>query len=230
MELSLSIIIPTLNEEACIGGLLTFLTTHPEKDRFQIIVVDGGSTDDTPSIIRQYPVQHLQTKKASRAHQMNLGVVQATHEHLYFVHADIRLIPTFFSDIQPAISQGYKAGCFSYRFIDPPNPLLIINSLFTRLPFPWCRGGDQTLFITKQHFHACGGYNETYVIMEDYELLDKITDDSFKVIKKDIGVSARKYRKNTYLKVQLANLKAMKMYRRGEDPAAIRAYYQAALD
>lgn len=76
------------------------------------------------------------------------------------------------------------------------------------------------------------GFNEDYVIMEDYELLDRMEKEgvSFKVIQKSIKVSSRKYDSNPYWKVQLVNLKAMRMYRRGVAPKKIKAFYSEALN
>ncbi|MEQ9403499.1 MAG: TIGR04283 family arsenosugar biosynthesis glycosyltransferase [Cyclobacteriaceae bacterium] len=227
--MSISIIIPVLNEELYIESLLSFLYNHSDQSQFEVIVVDGGSTDNTVNIVKEFPCKLLFTA-ASRARQMNLGAREAKCEILYFVHADVRLAKDFTTEIHKSMGDGYISGCFSCRFVDPSLLLLKINAFFTRFPFRWCRGGDQTLFVLRELFYNLGGYNEEMVIMEDYELIDKLMDQgSFRVIRKDVSISARKYRKNNYLKVQLANLKAMKMYRKGESTVRIREYYSSAL-
>lgn len=195
------------------------------------MVVDGGSSDQTLTIVRRFQdVELHQTKITSRAHQMNVGSRLAKAALLYFVHADVGLVPTFVEDIQKAVGDGFPSGCFSCQFVAPAHPLLKINAWFTKFPFRWCRGGDQTLFIRRDQFFDLGGFNEGYVIMEDYELLDKLLDGkSFKVINKNIKISARKYRKNSYLKVQYANLRAMRMFRRGMPSQVIKDFYLQAL-
>lgn len=228
----ISIIIPTLNEENYIGSLLEFLSSHPQKDQFEVIVVDGGSKDATVEVASDYLCQFLTTDVQSRAHQMNSGASRAKGEVLYFVHADTQLVSSFVEDIQSAVDQGIKSGCYRFKFDKPQNPLLHINGFFTRFPFTWCRGGDQTLFIEKDLFDSLGGFNERFVIMEDYDLLGRLEQSKapFKVLPKSVKVSARKYHENSYLKVQLTNLKAMRMYKQGADPAEIKNFYCATLN
>ncbi|MEO9484773.1 MAG: TIGR04283 family arsenosugar biosynthesis glycosyltransferase [Ekhidna sp.] len=228
----ISVIIPTLNEEERIGSLLKFLTSHPLKNRFEVIVVDGESEDKTAVIARTFDVPVYTSDPCSRALQMNKGAKEAKGDVLYFVHADVQLVPSFVNDIIEAVSKGFESGCYRFKFDNPSNPLLHINGFFTRFPFKWCRGGDQTLFITKEAFSRIDGFDERFVIMEDYNLLDRLGQEglSFKVIAKSIKVSARKYETNSYLKVQAANLKAMKMYKKGESPDLIKKFYTSALD
>lgn len=76
-----------------------------------------------------------------------------------------------------------------------------------------CRGGDQTLFITRKLFEQLEGFREDFKIMEEYDLIQKIQRTShFKIIPKDVLVSARKYEKNHYLQVNFANLVVFMMY------------------
>lgn len=225
----ISVIIPVLNEENHIGKLLSFLDEHPQKNQFEVILVDGGSLDNTLSIINTHNVLVVQTKQSSRAHQMNEGVKVAKGDILYFVHADIEIVDSFVDDITASIKSGVKSGCYRFKFARTKNPLLHINGFFTRFPFKWCRGGDQTLYLTRKCFNELGGFNEAYVIMEDYDLLDRLTEP-LKIIPKSVKVSARKYDKNSYMKVQLTNMKAMKMYRRGVKPTVIKEFYLRELN
>lgn len=225
----ISVIIPTLNEEAYIGKLLSFLTQHSQKEEFEVIVVDGCSQDKTAQILKSFEVKVITTKKCSRAHQMNEGAKAAKGDILYFVHADIQLLESFVDDIQKSVRKGHKSGCYRFKFDQAKNPLLRINGFFTRFPFKWCRGGDQTLYITKECFEKIGGFNEEFVIMEDYDLLDRLEEPLY-IIPKSVKVSPRKYEKNSYVKVQLTNMKAMKMYKRGEKPEVIKEYYLKELD
>lgn len=221
---------PTLNEGKYLHELLSFLSSHERRDQFEVLVVDGGSEDDTITHAESFDCRIINAEIPSRARQMNLGAAHANGDILYFVHADVGLLASFVSDIENALNQGFLSGCFSCKYVGPTHPLLKVNAWFTRFSFSWCRGGDQTLFITKSYFNQLGGYDERCVIMEDYELLDKLLSEKvFTVIKKDIRVSARKYKANSYMKVQIANLKAMKMYKRGEPTQKIKEYYLKAL-
>jgi hypothetical protein len=115
-----------------------------------------------------------------------------------------------------SIEQGYDLGCYRYRF-DSSNLLLKVNSFFTRFPFIWCRGGDQTLFINKNVFFNVGCFREDYIIMEDYEFIQRANKVlKFKIIPKNVIVSARKYKTNSYLRVQKANFKVMRMFLSGK--------------
>lgn len=227
--MNISVIIPVLNEERYLKKLLAFLASHAEKEDFEVIIVDGGSTDGTLEILGEFDVRVIHSTKASRASQMNEGAKRASFEVLYFVHADALPTSSFVTEIRKEIHDGYAMGCYRYLFDQIRNPLLYINSFFTRFSFQWCRGGDQTLFIKKEVFEEIGGYDEEYEIMEDFEFLDRSKKYPFRIIPKNIRVSARKYENNSYLKVQLVNLKAMRMYLRGVDPSTIKRYYSGAL-
>ncbi|WP_421879408.1 TIGR04283 family arsenosugar biosynthesis glycosyltransferase [Marinoscillum sp.] len=227
--MELSIIIPTLNEADTIGQLLDLLTTHGQRKSFEIIVVDGGSQDGTLELVTSYSgVSLIRTEKASRAHQMNKGAKSAKSDLLYFVHSDVVLPDSFYEDIQLALSSSFYGG-YRYQF-DSGTPLLKVNAFFTRFPMMWCRGGDQTLYITRSLFDKLGGFDEYYCVMEDFDLLRRAAQIAkYHIIQKDVIVSARKYHGNGYFKVQLANLNAFRMFNRGEDPQKIRSYYKLAL-
>lgn len=79
-----------------------------------------------------------------------------------------------------------------------------------------CRGGDQTLFITRAFFNELGGFKESYQIMEDFEMIQRIqANTEFKIFPKDTVVSARKYEDNSYLKVNFVNFVVFMMYLSG---------------
>lgn len=76
-----------------------------------------------------------------------------------------------------------------------------------------CRGGDQSLFITRKIFDELQGYDEYYKIMEDYDIIIRARKKyAFKIIPKDIIVSARKYDHNSYFKVNITNLAVFIMF------------------
>ena len=160
---------------------------------------------------------------------MNLGAKQAMGDVFYFVHADVQLVSSFVEDIERAL-QTCEAGCYRYVF-DSNHALLKINAFFTRFPMMWCRGGDQTLFITRNLFEQLGGFDEYFEVMEDFDLIRRIkVHTRFHIIPKSVTASARKYEHNSYLKVQWVNLKAFRMFKRGVTPAEIRKYYKQALN
>jgi hypothetical protein len=147
---------------------------------------------------------------------MNCGANLAKGEILYFVHADTQIHTDYITDIQQAIIDGYHLGCYRYKF-DSTHLLLKINAFFTRFPFIWCRGGDQTLFIQKKDFIKLGCFRYDFQIMEEYEFILRANKSLiFKIIPKNVIVSARKYKTNSYLRVQKANFILMRMFLRGK--------------
>ncbi|GAB3334770.1 TIGR04283 family arsenosugar biosynthesis glycosyltransferase [Marivirga atlantica] len=224
-NIRLSVIIPTLNEAANIQNLITLLKSSPDSNHIEIIVADANSTDNTADLAEQLNIKVISTKQASRAHQMNEGAKLAKANTLYFVHADVEPPKTFFKDINKHIKKGYDFGCFRFKF-KSRHPLLFVNSLFTRFKFLWCRGGDQTLFIKKSLFLEADGFDERYVVMEDFELIKRLwKKNKFVVMPKSTLVSARKYDSNTYFQVNMANLKVFRMFMKGVEPEILKDTY-----
>ncbi len=93
------------------------------------------------------------------------------------------------------------------------------------------RGGDQTLFISKYDFNEIGGFNSEYCIMEDYEFIIKAKKNYlFKVIQADAVVSDRKYKENSYLRVNFANLLVFSLFRWGASQESMLKAYRKLLN
>jgi rSAM/selenodomain-associated transferase 2 len=227
--MKLSVIIPTLNEAENIKVLIPLLQKYGGDFIAEIIVVDGGSRDDTCGIAAALGAKVLKTEVKSRAVQLNLGASKATANTLYFVHADTRPLNSFAEDLQVAMIKGYKAGCFRYKF-DSETFLLKLNSWFTRFNGLFSGGGDQTLFITRDFFNTLGGYDANFCLMEDFELVKRIKKRTkFYIIPKTMTVSARKYRENSWLRVQLANLYVFILFHFGVAPEKLKKSYSILL-
>lgn len=215
--MKISVIIPTYNEADNIGCLIESLKIYGEKHLHEIIIADSpNSTDTTKEIAQKLGAIAQKSPQKGRAFQMNFGASLATGEILYFVHADIKVNPDYAFDIVKSINSGHDFGCYRYQF-DTDDWLLKVNAFCTRMPFIWCRGGDQTLFIRKKDFLKVGKFRDDYQIMEDYEFIIRAKKVlKFKIIPKNVVVSARKYKTNSYLRVQKANLKVMRMFLSGK--------------
>ncbi len=225
----LSIIIPTLNEADNLRRLLPYLRSCAQGWHVETIVVDAHSTDDTAAVARQEGAQLLLCPQRHRAIQMNLGARVARGEVLYFVHADTLPPPSFADDIAEEMSAGRVMGCYRYRF-DSPSRLLKINAYFTRFHRLWCQGGDKTFFIRREVFEALGGYDERFVVMEEYDFLRRAMKRyPLRILSKEVVVSARKYEHNGWLRVQLANAGAFFLFRCGVPSAHIKRFYYACL-
>ncbi|NJX14858.1 TIGR04283 family arsenosugar biosynthesis glycosyltransferase [Tamlana crocina] len=206
----ISTIIPVLNEAAHIGQLLDYLAKNVKnKTHFEIIIVDGGSTDGTEKVVRSF-IENNGTKirltllhsEKGRAKQMNYGVQHARGDILYFLHAD-SFPPKYFDQfIVDEIKKGNPAGCFRMQF-DSNHWWLQLASWLTQFNWRACRGGDQSQFITKSLFNDIGGFDERYVIYEDNILINALYErEQFVVINKKLKTSARMYRKHSIWKVQ----------------------------
>lgn len=225
----ISIIIPTINEAENLQRLLQFFKENP-KHIEEIILVDGGSTDQTLAIAEQNNIRIFRVDNAFRAKQMNIGAENAKGEILYFIHADVILRPEFANDILQGIEEGYPAGCYRYQF-NSPRRLLRSNAYFTRFAGIMCRGGDQTLYIKKEVFQDLGGFDEYYVIMEDYDIIIRLRKRfRFKIIQKDILVSARKYEKNAWARVQAANFIVFMAFFAKVPPQKLKKMYKKMLN
>lgn len=226
----ISLIIPVLNEASLLQSLLVYLKECDPEKLLEIIVVDGNSADSTCEIAEKENVILLKSNISMRAHQMNLGAQKASCSLLYFVHADVRPPQNFLEDLLYAEKKGIQMAFFRQKF-DKMNILLWFNSFFTRYKKMWCRGGDQTLFITKNLFEKLNGYDEKYVIMEEYDLLRRaLHHTDYHVFQGSTIVSTRKYRTNSWFKVMLANLRAVRQFKKGMDPKIIRENYVKALN
>jgi len=230
LDLTFSIIIPTLNEEKNITKLLNQLQSHATSSLREIIVVDGGSYDRTCTTAQKNGVHVLHSPIKGRAAQMNFGATHATGEILYFVHADTLPPRSYMQDIETALNENYPIGCFRFRF-NSDKKILRFNSFMTRFDRIWVRGGDQSLFITRTLFDSLDGYKGDFKIMEEYDLITRARQQApFKIIPKDVLVSDRKYDNNSFLRVQIANATIFTMYRFGASQEAMVKMYKKLLD
>jgi rSAM/selenodomain-associated transferase 2 len=165
----LSIVIPVLNEAACLPRLLARLAPLRSCGT-EIVVVDGGSSDGTDRIATAAGVQILPAARG-RASQMNAGAARAQGEVLLFLHADTLLPPFADQRIATALAQGTRVwGRFDVRIAGRPLMLrLIAGAMNLRSRMTGIATGDQALFVTRAAFTAVGGFPDQ-PLMEDIEL------------------------------------------------------------
>ena len=204
---NISIIIPVLNEEKDLGKLLVHLNENSSKSNIsEIILVDGGSQDNTCALIAYMQTIYsnitlLQSEKG-RAKQMNLGAKNATGNILYFLHADSFPPKNYDQLILNEINNNNPSGCFRMQF-DSNHWWLRLASWLTQFSWRACRGGDQSQFITRELFDDIGGYDESFIIYEDNILINALFErKQFVVINKKIRTSARLYKKHGIWKLQ----------------------------
>lgn len=225
----ISIIIPTFNEQESISALIGYLKKNSPIG-LEIIIVDGGSTDETVKIAEKAGAIVESSPKKGRSRQMNIGAKISTNDILYFLHADTIPPSSFYYEIKTAIEQGYEAGCYRLSF-DNNHPLLTFYSWFTKFNIDIFRFGDQSLFVSKRVFELVDGFDEELIVMEDQEIVKAIKKESnFLIFNKSVITSARKYEKIGIIKLQLIFTAIIAMYYAGIDQQKIaRFYYQAIM-
>ncbi len=181
-EPSLSIVLPVLNEAQGIAGVLRALAPMQARG-VQVIVVDGGSTDDTVKRARQAlqdsagaaPWQVITQVPAGRANQMNAGARQARAPLLLFLHADTLLPPQADMLVTGVLRDGIPQwGRFDVR-IQGQHPMLhVVAALMNlRSRLSGIATGDQALFMTRTAFDQVGGF-PAQPLMEDIEISKRL--------------------------------------------------------
>jgi len=167
--MKISIIIPVLNEASVIAQTLIALQPLREAGH-EVIVVDGGSHDDTMTLSKPYADKVIQGSHG-RSRQMNGGAKLASYEILLFLHAD-----TFLPDYTDQIiieginGRGKSWGHFDVR-LSGKHPLLrVIEFLMNwRSQLSGIATGDQAIFVKRDLFETIGGFPEID-LMEDIAL------------------------------------------------------------
>lgn len=222
--MTLSIIIPVLNEEENLKVLLPYLKNNASEP-IEIIVADCGSTDASVDVAIKNSSRVIQAQKG-RSNQMNAGAKAASGAILYFLHADTHPPKSFDTLILNAIEKGHKAGCFRMRF-DSKHWWLKLAGWFTRFNWKICRGGDQSLFVTKKLFEEIGGYDESYLIYEDNVLIAELYKrTSFTVLPKVVTSSARRYLDKGIWQLQYHFWRIHFKKAMGHSPEKLYAYYK----
>ncbi|MEJ7627516.1 MAG: TIGR04283 family arsenosugar biosynthesis glycosyltransferase [Ferruginibacter sp.] len=223
----ISVIIPTYNEEAQIQATIQKLFQNDTGSLIkEIIITDGGSTDGTIAAASNEKVIVVTSPKKGRAAQMNYGASMATADILYFIHADTIPPDHFSGDILQATDEGCGAGCYMLSF-DHDHWFLKTLCWFTRFDIDAFRFGDQSLFVTKNSFLKTNGFNESRIVMEDQEFIQRLKKlVSFTIIKKPVLTSARKYIQNGIYKTQFIFFIIYFMYRLGYSQERMVATYK----
>ncbi|MBK9377971.1 MAG: TIGR04283 family arsenosugar biosynthesis glycosyltransferase [Saprospiraceae bacterium] len=198
----LSIVIPVLNEEKYLGTTLRYLKENCSP-LTEIIVVDGGSQDNTSSIVKDTGGCVWIETRPQRAGQMNKGAALASGEILFFLHADTLPPKALEPILQNAIQQSKLCGCFISEF-QGHSVMRKLNHWFTKSNLLWFRGGDQSCFVEKKLFHKIGGFDERYDVMEDYDIICRLKKQApFSILPHSISISDRKIRRHGYFKINL---------------------------
>lgn len=227
----ISVIIPVYNEKNNLLKLLPHLCQIGQGHDFEILISTGACEQDYSECVEGVAKTRIVcTKRKGRAHQMNDGTAVAKGNIFAFLHADVIPPKTFFEDIERTIASGNEAGFFSYRF-DKDSFFLRMNASFTKRDGIFTGGGDQCLFIKKTVFEKLNGFDENQVLMEDFEFFKRMKSAgvNYTIIDNDLVVSARKYKNNSYLRVNLANLLLVILFKWGYAPKKLKSLHNRLL-
>lgn len=164
---SLSIVVPMVDEAATLPELLTHLAAWRDRG-CEIVLVDGGSRDDSVAIARAAGFRVLVAERG-RARQMNAGAAACGGDILLFLHADTRLPEDADAKLR-AVQAGHAWGRFDVRIDGRPRMLRVVAALMNlRSRSSGIATGDQAIFVQTALFHSLGGY-AVQPLMEDVEL------------------------------------------------------------
>jgi rSAM/selenodomain-associated transferase 2 len=218
----ISIIVPVLNEAGAIGDALGPL----KHDNVEVIVVDGGSSDETLDIVNRYPCRVMGSTKG-RASQMNKGAEAASGDILLFLHADTILPESFTSYLQSDFWLSDRSwGRFDVRLGgEQPSFRVIEWFMNNRSRLTGVCTGDQAIFARREAFEKVGGY-ALIPLMEDIELsksLKKISPPF--CVDTKLTTSSRRWESNGIVRTILLMWKLRLMYFAGVKGNALEKQY-----
>lgn len=221
--MKVTVIVPTLNEGASIGSVLRDLR---RTEGLEIIVSDGGSTDNTLAIAERLAT--ILKSKPGRGCQMNAGAAKASGDILLFLHADTRLPENWKECLLSAMSdRRVAAGAFSLSIDSARLSYKIISSTanlrsrLTNIPY-----GDQGIFVRRSIFEKIGGFKEI-TIMEDVDLMRRLKKVGKVVLLKDkVKTSARRWEKEGFVYTTIRNWLLLTLYYLGVPPERLYNFYR----
>ena len=197
----ISIIVPTLNEEAYIGRFLRSVMAQ-EPRPLEVIVVDGGSQDRTVELARRLGAKVIE-QPSNMAEAKNIGAQAARGDYLFFIDADSMLPP----DFMEKVSRLGPVDCV--RFRAEPLEMCFLGRLGCALNWILCRmwlsnTSGVSILIKKELFEAVGGFRTDLIYNEDIDFLRRVAKRAKILYPKDIYLfnSIRQWAEGNKLKLR----------------------------
>ncbi|GBE13577.1 beta-monoglucosyldiacylglycerol synthase [bacterium BMS3Bbin14] len=203
--MNISIIIPTLNEEATLAPLLANLLAGPRPGP-EIIVADGGSTDHTLELARRPGVLSV-SSRPGRGPQQNRGARAASRDNLLFLHCDTRLPEAFAVHVHAILERPQTAaGAFRLKINGPGAGLRLVEwGVGLRSRLLQMVYGDQAIFVRREVFHQAGGFADQ-AILEDLDLIRRLRRlGRIRVAPAAVTTSARRWQRLGIIRTTLLN-------------------------
>ncbi len=223
----ISVVMPVLDEAARIGKRISELA---RLEFHEVIVVDGGSRDDTRAIALRFPSVLLVDSPRGRARQMNEGARRATGDVLLFLHADASLPADAAAHIRCALAlPGTAAGAFrTWTVADEVGPrpwwspllhLADFHSYYSRRIY-----GDQAIFLRREVFWSVGGFPEL-ALMEDLALSKTLRQrGAIRTVPAYVTVAGRRFLERPVYYTLLVNVFPL-LFRLGVPASTLAAWY-----
>ncbi len=173
-KILISFIVPALNEQSIIRKTLSDLRNLSGQIQIEVVVVDGGSQDQTVTLAEPLCDQLL-SSSPGRALQMNRGAAVAKGEWLLFLHADTQLPENFMALWQEQVVSGERCwGRFDIRLSGDQRTFRLIEKVINlRSRLSGIATGDQGIFIQRELFEQVGGF-ASIPLMEDIEICKRL--------------------------------------------------------
>jgi rSAM/selenodomain-associated transferase 2 len=224
----ISVIIPTLNAAAhlprTLGALVAGMTGGIVKE---VIVVDGGSEDETAAIADAAGCTVIDAE-GGRAKRLRAGAAASKGKWLLFLHADTMLSQGWFEEAEAFFASPQsrrKAAVYKLAFdVRSPAARRVVfwarlRARVMKLPY-----GDQGLLISRLFYDGIGGYPDI-PSMEDVEIMRRIGPQHLVLFDTEAVTSADKYRRDGWDKRAWRNLGLMARYLMGADPVELAKAY-----
>jgi len=220
-SIAISIIIPTLNEAETLPHSLDSLFTSIDQSEVEVIISDGGSTDDTLHIASQFPCR-IVTANPGRARQMHHACQQAKGDRLLFLHADSYLP----ADWQLAVWQTRHWGFFPVQLSGKHWLLRIIETAMAwRSRITHVGTGDQGLYFHRSFYQQLGGFADI-PIMEDIAMSKQARRLARPTIANShIVTSSRRWEQNGICRTVLQMWSLRLAYWLGAKPERLHRFY-----
>ncbi|GAB5457193.1 MAG: TIGR04283 family arsenosugar biosynthesis glycosyltransferase [Henriciella sp.] len=227
MPAPISIIIPAYNAEAdlqlCLGSLLPGLESGLLRE---VLLVDGGSDDQTRRIAESTGATVLNAPSKGRAAQLRHGAETARGDWFLFLHADTALSRDWDERVTAHISDApHKAAAFTlaYRSDHPMARKVAARANWRSRTFglPY---GDQGLLISRKHYQAIGGYAQV-PLMEDVKIAQAIGKHRLTILSAEARTSAAKYERDGWRKRSSRNTALLLRYLLGAKPEKLAKDY-----